>query len=329
MRLFGVRPNVPQQQNFTYNDTNRLSRAGSWLVCALATIAAAGLVFCAGSQSVQYGWTVGAAKSETAAWIMATGALSAALMMPVCWTVALMGRGILVRLAAAILGLLCLAFGVGASLGFIAGNKDAGAADRLASSDSYRDARAVKDAARVELATLAAVKIPTRAQITRRRELAAILANNDVKTSSKPVTVDPQATAISGYMAALGYDVKPEKVSLWTTAFAVTFFEVASALALSVAAASWPPSRKPRQRHRQRPEFLTAPWCLPTPKRPPRASPGRRRWARTQLAAIRTTTDRLRHPEKAVRDVRGTFCRLRLSRRLGRPAGSSRDPRTA
>ena len=267
--LFARRAQAPT----TYtSDASGLGRTGSMSACALATIAALGLIICAASQNVTYGWQVGSARSETAGYILAGGALAAAVMAPVCWAVAIVGRGTLIRLAALFLGCWCLAYGVTASLGFVSTSRHAAISGHQADVDAYADRRAVAAAARTELATLAAVKTPSRAVIERRRELTKILAAPIAATAPAKAVIeaDPRSPAIAGYLQALGWAATTDKVSLWLNAFMVTFFEVASALALSVAAALYPSTR---QTHLEGPPAaVSAPRpipCRPSPRRPP------------------------------------------------------------
>jgi hypothetical protein len=130
-------------------------------------------------------------------------------------------------------------------LGFVAGSREAGLSERQAAAATYQDSRAVKDAARVELAALATVKQPTRAQAERRRELARILAPAPVETvQAAPAAVDPQSQALAGYLQALGYAATIESVSLWLNAFMVSFYEIAAAFAFVVAAGLKPTCRQ-------------------------------------------------------------------------------------
>jgi hypothetical protein len=234
-------PSAPRAQarNFTYNKNNDLGRTGSWTAFACCATAAVGLLFTAASQSVTYGWAIGSAKSEIAGYIMAGGALAAAIMSPFCLMVAFSGRGAAVRIAALFLGLWCLAYGVSASLGFVSTSKDAAVSGRSVSLEARQQAKARFDAAAAEMGQLKgqAPRIGAR-----RRELQAVMieASKAMKAEHAVAAADPQATAIAGYLAALGCNVRSEDVSLWTTAFTTAFYEVAAALSLTVAAALRP-----------------------------------------------------------------------------------------
>jgi hypothetical protein len=103
-----------------------------------AYTAAVALITCGASQNVSHSWALGAARSEISGYILAGGALAAAIMSPVCISVALTGRGMVVRLAALFLGLWCLTYGLSRSLGFIASAKDAGISERQVSSGCRR-----------------------------------------------------------------------------------------------------------------------------------------------------------------------------------------------
>jgi hypothetical protein len=204
-----------------------------------AYLAAVALIACGASQNVAHGWALGSARSEFSGYILAGGALAAAVMSPVCLSVAFTGRGFLVRLAALFLGAWCLAYGLSASLGFIATAKDGAISERLAVADAGSDRKARFDLAKRELGTL---KGQSAAVLTRRRELERIMAETSTTATSKTVgTVDPQAAALAGYMTALGWTAAPDMVSLWTTAFATAFYEIAGAFALTVARATGSP----------------------------------------------------------------------------------------
>src|SRR5262245_65943245 len=59
---------------------------------------------------------------------------------PFCLIVAFSGRGLVVGLAALLLGLCCVAFGISASLGFLATNKDAAFSERAQALDALQQA---------------------------------------------------------------------------------------------------------------------------------------------------------------------------------------------
>jgi hypothetical protein len=186
------------------------------------------------------------------AYILAGGALAAAIMSPVCLAVALNGRGATKRFAAAFLGLWCMGYGLTASLAFIATAKDGQISERQSVADAGADRRARFAAAAAELASLAAEK-PTPRILERRRELDRIMREASAAPASPGRTVaavDPAAANLAAYITALGWTVSPEAVGRWTTAFMTGFYEVAGGLALSVAQATRPagvadPTREP------------------------------------------------------------------------------------
>lgn len=172
-----------------------------------------------------------------AGYILAAGALAAAVMAPICLTVAFTERRrFLVRLASLFLGLWCLAYGVTASLGFVSTAREASNAERAAAIEVRQQAKARHDAAAAELASLSAAK-STQWRAARAKELQGVMTDAAKATKiEKTVTVtDPQAQALTLYLAAIGFVVTPESVSVWTTAFTTAFFEVAGAFALLVA----------------------------------------------------------------------------------------------
>jgi hypothetical protein len=248
MRLFGVRPAVPQQQNFTYNDTNGLGRTGSWLAFTAAGIAACVLIFSAGAQNVAHGWALGAATSEFRALVLAAVSAGASALGPCAWLAVYRGRGFGLRATALVLAVGCLFYAGICSLGFIHSSRDKAAADIAVTADAYGDRRAVAAAARAELATLATVKTPSRAVIERRRELAKLLAPTapiETRTAA-PRQADPQAAAVAFYLRAAGWQATDDAVGVWLSLGMVAFLELAAALSLTVAAALRPVSRKSR-----------------------------------------------------------------------------------
>jgi hypothetical protein len=157
-------------------------------------------------------------------------------MAPVALTVAFTGRGFAICLAAAFLALWCVAFGVSASLGFLATAKDESISGRAAVADADADRKARFELAKTELAAL---KGQTPTVMRRRRELETILRETSATPARKTVGhVDPQAHVIAGYLQAFGLQVTADKVSLWTTAFGTMFYEVAATVALVVARAA-------------------------------------------------------------------------------------------
>ena len=202
--------------------------------------AAGALVGCAAWQSAGYAYTLGQARSESTAYVFAAGAVAAAVLAPIALTVAFSERRrFLVRLASLFLGVWCLAFGVVGSLGYVSTAREASNSERLVALDARQQAKARHDAAVTELAQISAGK-STQWRAARAKELQGVMAeaNKAMKVVRAVIATDPQAQAISHYLAAAGWTAAPESVSMWLSAFMVTFYEVAGAFALVVARAT-------------------------------------------------------------------------------------------
>jgi len=202
--------------------------------------AAGALVACAAWQSAGYAYILGVARSETTAYVFAAGAVAAAVLAPIALTVAFSERRrFLARLASLFLGVWCLAFGVVGSLGYVSTAREASNSERLAVLEARQQAKARHDAASAELAQLSAGK-STQWRAARAKELQGVMAeaNKAMKVERAVTVTDPQAQAISHYLAAAGWTAGPENVSMWLSAFMVTFYEVAGAFALVVARAT-------------------------------------------------------------------------------------------
>jgi hypothetical protein len=91
------------------------------------------------------------------------------------------------------------------------------------------------------LKALATIKVPSKAVMERRRELAKLLADSAVpSTGAKPVQADAQAASLAFYIRAAGWTVTDQAVSVWLSLAMVVFLEMAAALSLTVAAALRP-----------------------------------------------------------------------------------------
>jgi hypothetical protein len=215
-------------------------------MCGLAAISAACLIFSAGAQNVSFGWQLGAVQSPFKATVLALASAGATLLAPVCFAAVMVcarKRRFGVSLVALVLGTLALTYAAVCSLGTVAGAKDHGNSERSVAAATYADGRAVKDAARAELATL---KGQTRQVMERRRELAKLLAGNAVpSTGAKPVQADAQAASLAFYIRAAGWTVTDQAVGTWLSLGMVLFLELAAGLSLTVAAAL-KPVRLPR-----------------------------------------------------------------------------------
>jgi hypothetical protein len=132
----------------------------------------------------------------------------------------------------------CLAYAGVCSLGFVAGSRDQAISERSVAAATYADGRAVKDAARAELATL---KGQDRRTIERRRELAKLLSGSaEPSTGAKPVQADAQAASLAFYLRAGGWTVTDQDVGVWLNLGMILFLEAAAALSLTVAVALKP-----------------------------------------------------------------------------------------
>jgi hypothetical protein len=161
-------------------------------------------------------------------------------LAPIALTVAFSERRrFVVRLASLFLGVWCLAFGVVGSLGYVSTAREASNSERLVALEARQQAKARHDAASAELAQLSASK-STQWRAARAKELQGVMAeaNKAMKVERAVTVTDPQAQAISHYLAAAGWTAAPESVSMWLSAFMVTFYEVAGAFALVVARAT-------------------------------------------------------------------------------------------
>jgi hypothetical protein len=271
-----------------------LGQRPSLAIAILAYMAATLLIAATCAQSLQYGWETGSARSDIHGAIMAAAALGAALAAPISWLAASrcfarwqIGRG----LVAIALGLGCLGFGTLASLGFTTTTRDALQAQRGAGADEYRNAAQRHAAAAAELQALqpsrpatellaiietasdqrrlAALRVEL-ARSEKREELKRAIqaADADMRTAAgrRSGTVnDPQAVALAAYAAALGFDVRPERIGPWVSLVLVVFFELAAGTSLVVASAASECSRRP-------PPGAT-PQTPPTAETPPSAAP--------------------------------------------------------
>jgi hypothetical protein len=191
--------------------------------------AAGALVTCAAWQSGGYAYILGVARSKTTAYVFAAGAVAAAVLAPIALTVAFSERRrFLARLASVFLGVWCLAFGVVGSLGYVSTAREASNSERLAALEARQQVKARHDAASAELAQLSAGK-STQWRAARAKELQGVMAeaNKAMKIEHAVTVTDPQAQAISHYLAAAGWTAAPESVSMWLSAFMVTFYEIA------------------------------------------------------------------------------------------------------
>jgi hypothetical protein len=209
-------------------------------------MAAMALIISAGAQNVAHGYNLGLASSEFRAIVLALASAGASVLGPFCWLAVFRGRGFGTRCAALLLAVGCLAYAAICSLGFVAGSRDMAIAGQQAAVEAHQDVRAVKDAARAELAMLAKVRTPNKRVIERRRELAEILAgapsDTGTKTAAQP---DSQAAALAFYLQAAGWHVTTAAVGTWLNLGTVLFLELAAALGLSVAAGLYPTRRQP------------------------------------------------------------------------------------
>jgi hypothetical protein len=140
----------------------------------------------------------------------------------------------------------CLLFAGVCSLGFTAGSRDMAVVKQTAAADAYADKRAIATAARTELAQLATIKVPSKAVLDRRRELARLLAEpRGGKAAPASAGHDSQAAAVSAYFIAAGYPVTVEAAGRWINFGTVAFLELAAARSLTIAAALRPTRRQP------------------------------------------------------------------------------------
>jgi hypothetical protein len=246
MALAGLFAPRAQAEFHTQRQNNGLTRTGSWVAFACASIAALALIISAGAQNVAHGYQLGLASSEFRAVVLALASAGASLLGPFAWLAVFRGRGFGTRTAALALAIGAMTYAGVCSIGFVHGSRDTATAANSERLDGYRDVRAVKDAARTELAALATIKQPTQAVLKRRRELAAVLAPIVPQASTaavnRPVSTvsDPQAAAVGFYMRAAGWQVTDTAVGIWLSLGMTLFLETAAALGLTVAAGLYP-----------------------------------------------------------------------------------------
>jgi len=249
MRLFSRIAPRAQAEFHTQRQNNDLGASGSYVAFTCASMAACALVFSAGAQNVAHAYNLGLASSEFRAIVLALASAGASVLGPCAWLAVLRGKGIGTRGIALLMGLGCLAYAAVCSLGFVAGSRDTATAAITERADTYSDQRAVKAAARAELAALATIKTSGRTVIERRRELAKLLAPiAPPQRATAPVGVpaDSQAAAVAFYLQAAGWPVAPAAVATWLNLGTVLFLEMAAALGLTVAAALYPSTRQTR-----------------------------------------------------------------------------------
>src|SRR5262245_7434242 len=225
MRLLGLFARARQQE------VARTSNLNNLVFRVTAYSAAGALVACAAWQSAGYAYNV-----------FAVGAVAAAVLAPIALMVAFSERRrFLARLASLFLGVWCLAFGVVGSLGYVSTAREASNSERLAALEARQQAKARHDAAATELAQISAGK-STQWRAARAKELQGVMAeaNKAMKVERAVTVTDPQAQAISHYLAAAGWMAAPESVSTWLSAFMVTFYEVAFALVVARAIGQQP-----------------------------------------------------------------------------------------
>jgi hypothetical protein len=238
--LFGARR---QHEFHTQRNINGLGRTGSWLTCAAASIASILLIFAAASMNAGYAWQLGLAHSEFRAYVLAGASIGAAVLAPL----SLLAAGYAVRqwrlgraAVALTLGVGCALYTGVSSLGFTAGARSNLISEHTTAIEAHADRRAVAEAARAELASLASVKTANRAVVERRRELAALLIPKTIETHAKPAEKDSQAAGVAFVLTALGWKVDAADVGQWLNVGMVAFLECAAALSLTVAAALRP-----------------------------------------------------------------------------------------
>jgi hypothetical protein len=238
--LFGARR---QHEFHAQRDINGLGRAGSYAACAAASIASILLIFAAASMNAGYAWQLGLAHSEFRAYVLAGASIGAAVLAPL----SLLAAGYAVRqwrlgraAVALALGIGCVFYTGVSSLGFTAGARATLVSEHVAEVEEHADRRAVAEAARAELASLASVRTANRAVVERRRELAALLVPTAPGKRAKPVEKDTQAAGVAFVLTALGWKVDVADVGQWLNVGMVAFLECAAALSLTVAAALRP-----------------------------------------------------------------------------------------
>lgn len=198
------------------------------------------------AQNIGHGYSLGLARSETAALIFAAGSLAGAIMGPVSFLAAWnafrnwrIGGGAV----ALVLGCCCVIYASLSSLGFIGTAHDTSAAVRGAEADAYAVARDKAKAANAELKTLAEQPRADRKTEAKRAERRTKLekdradAERVLAAGASATMADPTAAAIASYAGALGWKVESEELNPFLTLLAVLFFEVGSACSLIVVAA--------------------------------------------------------------------------------------------
>jgi hypothetical protein len=187
---------------------------------------------------------MGLPTGEFRAVALALASAGASILGPFAWVAVFRGSGFGTRAAALLLALGCLLYAATCSLGFNAGARETAAAEVLGRSETAADRRAVRTAARLELAGLATAK-PAPTVLARRRELAKLLAAPAADTTAPVAHADPQAASVGFVLRAFGWDVNDQAVGQWLGLGTVAFLELAAALSLTVASALRPIGRKP------------------------------------------------------------------------------------
>jgi hypothetical protein len=227
------------------------------------------LIGSAAAVNALHAWELGALRSEFHSIAFAAASIGGALMLPLAIVAALesfRARRWGFGLSALLLAAVCLAYSCAASLSATATSRSLAVAARTGDADAYTSAKARHDAA------VAAMKALPPERVARFNELQAVVksAASEMRQHKATGDTDPQASALAAYLAALGWNVAPERIGPWLMLLAVAFFELGAALSLTVARAL---SAQPQRLERVS-NAAELPASAPAPLEAPRAVSG-------------------------------------------------------
>jgi hypothetical protein len=236
-----------------------------------AYLSAAVFIGASGATNLLFGWSKGTDLPTSLVWAAVAGAV--AIVFALAWPAVLKSLEAK-RWSAAALSLFALvlagSYSVTAALGSAAGGRMNAATTETATTDDRKKAQDAYDTAKAELATLKPTRTvgeleamragwrraypnqpwvlePELARAKRRAELEAKMegATKELKTTGPAKVANSDAKALSRYMAAVGVDITPERLTDLLVLLAVLMIEAGGGLSLAVGMVLSGPSRTP------------------------------------------------------------------------------------
>ena len=238
-----------------------------------AYFSAAIFIGASGATNILYGWQKGTDLPTSLVWAAVAGAV--AIVFALAWPAVLKSLEAK-RWSAAALSLFALvlagSYSVTAALGSAAGGRMNAATAETATKDDRKKAQDAYDTAKAELATLKPTRTvgeltamregwrrayanqpwvlePELARAKRRGELEAKMdgATKELKTTGPAKVANSDAKALSRYMAAVGVDITPERLTNSLVLLAVLMIEAGGGLSLAVGMALSSPAGAPTE----------------------------------------------------------------------------------